>query len=245
MEGTLTVLRLVMECEHAPTLHFMSSVGALPATVSSEKEAEEKGEGWMVPDMRDMRHMSGYSQTKVVCERLLYQAKISLGVRVKLYRPCAVSSHSKTGFTNISDLGTLLVAAIVHSRAVVKEATLRFSWVPVDFVGKCVARMIVHEAHNRKRRTDYDSGKQEDGGEESLVTITTTQQEEGAVFVKKGEEVERDVFNLSFEGPLLRDVVLWLRNQGIYLYLSIHLSIYIFLGFAQYRSQTFYLVFLL
>lgn len=84
------------------------------------------------------RVYGGYAQSKWVAEKLVMDARLR-GVSATIYRPGAISGHSRTGHMAWNQfLGCLLRGVIVQRAAPVIDAHLTFT--PVDFV----SRAIVH-----------------------------------------------------------------------------------------------------
>jgi len=80
----------------------------------------------------------GYGQSKVVSERLFYEAHVKLGLDVRVFRPSSISGHSVNGFSNHLDFTSLLLRTCATINAGVLDTTALLHWIPVDFVAKAI-----------------------------------------------------------------------------------------------------------
>lgn len=128
VDGTLRMIRLALES--GAHLHYVSSAGVL-SSVSD-------GEDWIQWTPLQMNEKDGYSQTKAVSERLLFEASRSLGLPVRIFRCSSISGHSINGYSNHLDFINLLLQACVKVKAAVMDTSVRLHSVPIDFVCKSI-----------------------------------------------------------------------------------------------------------
>jgi len=87
----------------------------------------------------------GYGQSKVVAEKLLFEAKKLFGLKMKIFRPSSISGHSTTGFSNSLDFSNLFLNACIYL-GICCETSVNFNWIPVDFVARSV--VILSKSQN-------------------------------------------------------------------------------------------------
>lgn len=137
VNGTLTIIRLSLAA--GASIHYVSSVASIPARNFTEEEFSE-----LTP--LEMSQKEGYGQSKVIAERLLYQAHKLHQLDLYIYRPSTISGHSQTGFSNLTDFSNLLIKTIANfHKAPIHGHFLNY--IPVDFV----AHFIVYTALNPKQ----------------------------------------------------------------------------------------------
>jgi len=132
--GTLSIIRLALDAG-AASVHFISSVAAIPTCAPFES--------WPTLSTPEIEKRDGYGQSKMVSEILLSQAHTKFGLPVQIFRPSAISGHTKTGFSNKLDFSTLLLRAALAVRGAVRDTTLALHWVPVDFVAFSVVFLAI------------------------------------------------------------------------------------------------------
>jgi len=76
---------------------------------------------------------NGYTLSKFVGEMLVLKCGETSGIPVAVYRPGFISSHTKTGFSNIRDVDNRLLRGI-HSMKMVPSSELTMEMAPVDSV---------------------------------------------------------------------------------------------------------------
>lgn len=87
----------------------------------------------------------GYSQSKWVAEKLVWQAK-SRGLPVTIFRPGIVRGYSQTGIADLSDYRSRLIKGCIQIGSIpVLENNMDQS-VPVDYL----SRAIVHISRHKK-----------------------------------------------------------------------------------------------
>lgn len=130
--GTVNVIRMAVASN--ASVNYVSS-----ASVLQEGAREED---WIkFTTLHFQRAHDGYTHTKMVSERMLWQAWKSHNVRVRVIRPAAICGHTVTGFSNTLDFTNLLVRACVRVKAAVTETRMRLHWASVDFVAHEIVRI--------------------------------------------------------------------------------------------------------
>ena len=132
--GTETVLRLACQYKTKP-VHYISTLsvfGGEPPVPSSGGFAEDDN-----PEP-DFDQDDGYSQTKWVAERMVWEAA-SRGLPVTVHRPSTVTGHSRTGAWNPDNFLCRLMRGCCELGMAPHES-MAFDVVPVDYV----SRAIVH-----------------------------------------------------------------------------------------------------
>ena len=125
-------LRLAVTGTTKP-FHFVSSTTVFPPrSVDSGPGLEDDP----LPEPEGL--FSGYAETKWVCERILGIAR-ERGVPVAIYRPGAISGHSRTGAGNTGDIVGSILKGCIQLGAVMRPMP-ELDVVPVDYL----ARAIVH-----------------------------------------------------------------------------------------------------
>ncbi|MEM9455615.1 MAG: thioester reductase domain-containing protein [Myxococcota bacterium] len=130
--GTRTIIHLA--CAHRlKPLHFISTA----AVFSSSRYEKIRGipEDAPVQGSADLR---GYDQTKWVAEQLVSEAR-ARGLPAAIYRPAAVTGHSRTGACNLRDLSLRMLLGCIELGAW-PRLDMKFHMAPVDYV----AGAIVH-----------------------------------------------------------------------------------------------------
>ena len=127
--STLKIINLALK-SHAKVT-FVSSIGAIPA-LHSQQSAEE----FFKLESNQLNQKGGYGQTKVISEWLLHQAITKYQLEVCVIRPSAICGDSSNGVSNLLDIGNILLSACVELKVYPLNPTLRFQWIPVDFVAK-------------------------------------------------------------------------------------------------------------
>jgi len=119
-------------------IHFVSSISAL-----SSKPAED----WLFLSSWEMNSKGGYAQSKVVSERLLYEAQTQYQVDVRVFRPGTISGDTRSGFSNLRDFTNLIIFTCITLKSAVRGSPFSLSWIPVDFVAKVICT-ISKSAHS-------------------------------------------------------------------------------------------------
>jgi len=114
------------------SVNYISSVGAL---------GDYSNEEWKFLNPYQLNKKGGYGQTKAVSERLIYQAYLNYQLRIRIFRPSAISGHLETGFSNQYDFTNLLLYTCYSEKCVMKGSNLKLRWIPVDFVGKAIVTL--------------------------------------------------------------------------------------------------------
>jgi len=142
--GTLSVIRLALEsggdggegCERRGAhISYVSTVGALPSKSYSQEEFLTSVSN------SEMEAKPGYGQSKAVAEQLICKASLLHKVPVSIFRPCAISGSSISGYTNTLDFTTLLLTACVTLKSAPKNSTMFLNWVTVDYVAKSIVAL--------------------------------------------------------------------------------------------------------
>ncbi|MEI8251136.1 MAG: thioester reductase domain-containing protein [Synechococcus sp. ELA057] len=130
--GTLEVLRLAAEA--GVPLEFISSTSVYEAAAYRGRELDESSdlEAWQGIHL-------GYSQTKWVSERLVWQAARS-GLPVRLYRPPLIAGHSRTGAWHEQDFLHRLVRGCL-ALGLAPELPMELDLVPVDYVTAAIGAL--------------------------------------------------------------------------------------------------------
>lgn len=134
VRGTETVLRLACQYKTKP-VHYISTLsvfgGEPPASSASGFTEDDNPEP-------DFDQDDGYSQTKWVAERLIWEAA-GRGLPVTVHRPSTVIGHSQTGAWNADNFLSRLMRGCCELGMAPYESMV-FDVVPVDYV----SRAIVH-----------------------------------------------------------------------------------------------------
>ncbi|MFB4309601.1 amino acid adenylation domain-containing protein [Actinomadura sp. GTD37] len=131
VSGTVEVLRLATTTR-LKHVHFMSTIGVLPAGVDDEGAAALE----TPVDPAGPRPGDGYGLSKWVGERLLEQAA-DRGVPTTVYRLGEVLPHSGTGVPSRRGLSDLIIKACLHTGSWFRSP-VAMDCTPVDYVGAFV-----------------------------------------------------------------------------------------------------------
>ena len=140
VRGTEWVLRLACRGRPKP-VHFVSTLGVFmtPEWFGKAVTEDDVPVGERIPD--------GYTQSKWVAERLVWQAG-ERGLPVSVHRPARVGGDSRTGACNPDDyLSRLMMGVAQLGAAPDVEWMLDVS--PIDFVGGAIVHLALHEAPGR------------------------------------------------------------------------------------------------
>jgi thioester reductase-like protein len=132
--GTISVIRLALSS--GAIVHHVSTVASIPSRQVTEEQ-------FMMLSPIEMSQKEGYGQSKVVAERLLYEAYKKYQLDIYVYRPSTISGDTITGYSNVSDFTNLLLKTITVFQ-VAPIHTVYLNWIPADFV----ASVIIHNAVN-------------------------------------------------------------------------------------------------
>lgn len=130
--GTLAVLELAAEA--GVPLEFISSTSVYEAAAYRGQELDETSDlaAWQGIHL-------GYSQTKWVSERLVWQAARS-GLPVRIYRPPLIAGHSRSGAWHEHDfLHRLVRGCLALGQA--PELPMELDLVPVDYVVQAIGAL--------------------------------------------------------------------------------------------------------
>jgi amino acid adenylation domain-containing protein/thioester reductase-like protein len=131
--GTQEILRLACRARTKP-VHFISTIGVFSLnTPAGEAGVVEDG---APPDGKELN--LGYDQSKFVAERLVMLAR-SRGLPATIYRPGAITGHTRTGICKTSDFLWKMMKGCIQAGAA-PDLDMPIDMVPVDFV----SRAIVH-----------------------------------------------------------------------------------------------------
>jgi len=132
VSGTLEVLRLAAE-SGAP-LEYISSTSVYEASAYRGQELDETSDlsAWQGIHL-------GYSQSKWVSERLVWQAA-QAGLPVRLYRPPLIAGHSKSGAWHEQDFLHRLVRGCLALRQA-PALPMELDLVPVDYVVEAIGAL--------------------------------------------------------------------------------------------------------
>ncbi|HEX2202783.1 MAG TPA: amino acid adenylation domain-containing protein [Longimicrobium sp.] len=140
VQGTEWVLRLA--CRHrAKPVHFVSTLGVFltPEWFGRTVSEDAAPVGERIPD--------GYTQSKWVAERLVWQAG-ERGLPVTVHRPARVSGDSRTGAANPDDYLSRLLLGIAQL-----GAAPDFPWgldmAPIDYVAAAMVELALHAPAGR------------------------------------------------------------------------------------------------
>ncbi|MFZ9750204.1 MAG: thioester reductase domain-containing protein, partial [Vulcanococcus sp.] len=132
VSGTLEVLRLAAAAG-AP-VEYISSTSVYEAAAYRGQELDERS------DLAEWRGIHlGYSQSKWVSERLVWQAAAE-GLPVRIYRPPLIAGHSQTGAWHEQDF----LHRLVRGCLALQQAPLlpmELDLVPVDYVVNAVGAL--------------------------------------------------------------------------------------------------------
>lgn len=84
-----------------------------------------------------LRYDIGYSASKWVCEKLVWEAK-KLGLPVRVYRPGFIMGDSRTGAGNADDFVGRAVRGMIQCGLCPDLPNQRKEFVPVDYVSKAI-----------------------------------------------------------------------------------------------------------
>eukprot|EP01114_Cavostelium_apophysatum_P024190 TRINITY_DN9400_c0_g1_i1.p1 TRINITY_DN9400_c0_g1~~TRINITY_DN9400_c0_g1_i1.p1 ORF type:complete len:1214 (+),score=285.68 TRINITY_DN9400_c0_g1_i1:86-3727(+) len=135
--GTLEIIKFACK-EKLKPLHYISTLSVLPRSLMPGEDPTSTREKDL-SEMENFYHMSGYSQSKHVAEKLAVLAR-EKGLPVAIYRFGSVSGHSVLGSLNPLDFYTKFFAGVIQLKAF-PTVTSRLDIVPVDFVCKAVVNL--------------------------------------------------------------------------------------------------------
>ena len=136
--GTLEVLRLAAARCHgsrpALPVEFISSTSVYEAAAYRGRDLDETS------DLSEWQGIHlGYSQTKWVSERLVWNAALR-GLPVRIYRPPLIAGHSLTGAWHEQDFLHRLMRGCLQM-GLAPDLTMSLDLVPVDYVVAAVGAM--------------------------------------------------------------------------------------------------------
>ncbi|CAF1230543.1 unnamed protein product [Adineta steineri] len=134
VQGTLNVLEFALK-SHGKFI-YTSSVAALPAS----NDLQEDSNGWTCLTSNEINQKDGYGQTKVICEKILKQAS-DLGAHIIIIRPCSISPHTNTGYTNLNDFINILLRTQIELNTIVENSNMKLHFVPVDYCAKVIVAL--------------------------------------------------------------------------------------------------------
>ncbi|CAF1264312.1 unnamed protein product [Adineta steineri] len=137
VQGTLNVLEFALK-SHGKFI-YTSSVAALPAS----NDLKEDSNGWTCLTSNEINQKDGYGQTKVICEKILKQAS-DLGAHIIIIRPCSISPHINTGYTNLNDFINILLRTQIELNTIVENSNMKLHFVPVDYCAKVTVALSKH-----------------------------------------------------------------------------------------------------
>ncbi len=132
--GTETVLRLACQYKTKP-VHYISTLSVFGGEPSASNAGDFAEDDNPEPDFDED---DGYSQTKWVAERLVWEAA-SRGLPVTVHRPSTVTGHSRSGAWNSDNFLCRLIRGCCELGMAPHES-MEFDVAPVDYV----SRAIVH-----------------------------------------------------------------------------------------------------
>lgn len=89
----------------------------------------------------EMNVKTGYGQSKIISEVLITKAQSKLNFKTRIMRVGTISGDTRTGFLNRKDMTTNVLTACLCAESVVKNASRKFQWIPVDFVARAVVKL--------------------------------------------------------------------------------------------------------
>ena len=148
-------------------IHFISSIGALPSLLSSsnlerQKIQRQKLEDFVNISNDEIAKKSGYSQTKVVCEKFLHNVSQTFKEfkLINILRVSAISGHSITGAFNKLDLSSMIIKLCLELNAVPENCkNIKWNWISVDFVVKTIVELSRITANETPGKVWNVSGK--------------------------------------------------------------------------------------
>ncbi|PHM37898.1 non-ribosomal peptide synthetase [Xenorhabdus innexi] len=139
--GTLNILRLATNKKAKP-LHYVSTVSIFgPAGIFSSVDSLGEDDD-ISPYLTGLKYDSGYSQSKWVAERMIWQAR-DRGIPLSVYRPGFIMGDSQTGANNPKDFVSRLVKGCIKIGAYPLLANLREEFVPVDYVSQSLLNISI------------------------------------------------------------------------------------------------------
>ena len=138
VQGTVEVLRLAAapcaRCQPPLPVEFISSTSVYEAAAYRGRDLDESS------DLSEWQGIHlGYSQTKWVSERLVWNAALQ-GLPVRIYRPPLIAGHSQTGAWHEQDFLHRLMRGCLQM-GLAPDLSMSLDLVPVDFVVAAVGVM--------------------------------------------------------------------------------------------------------
>ncbi|WP_332629900.1 non-ribosomal peptide synthetase [Halalkalibacter flavus] len=112
-------------------IYYASTLSVL----TGEREWDEEDELVYTPDL-----MIGYSQSKWVAEKLLFQARKE-GLSIDIFRLGRISSHSVNGIWNKKDMLYKVFESFVNQKIMPFKEEIHFELMPVDFVSDFIYKI--------------------------------------------------------------------------------------------------------
>ncbi|WP_300002844.1 amino acid adenylation domain-containing protein [uncultured Cedecea sp.] len=132
VEGTLNILRLATQGK-PKSLHYVSTIAVYgPAGLLNKVERIYENDD-LQPYFEGMKYDSGYSQSKWVVERFIWEAK-KRGVPLSVYRPGFIMGNSENGVGNPKDFVFRLIRGCIAIGAYPNLPRQRKEFIPVDYV---------------------------------------------------------------------------------------------------------------
>ncbi|WP_258086371.1 non-ribosomal peptide synthetase [Xenorhabdus bovienii] len=146
--GTLNLLRFAVS-EKVKSFHYISTIAVFgPAGLLSPISTIYEDDDIM-PYLDAMRYDSGYSQSKWVVERIIWQAR-DRGIPLSVYRPGFIMGDSQTGAGNPNDSIARLLKGCIEIGAYPLLVNQRREFVPVNYVSS--ALLNISRDNNRLGR---------------------------------------------------------------------------------------------
>ncbi|WP_340611026.1 amino acid adenylation domain-containing protein [Xenorhabdus bharatensis] len=140
--GTLNILRLAINKKAKP-LHYVSTVSIFgPAGIFSSVHSLCEDDD-ISPYLTGLKYDSGYSQSKWVAERMIWQAR-DRGIPLSVYRPGFIMGDTQTGANNPKDFVSRLIKGCIKIGAYPLLANLREEFVPVDYVSQSLLNISIN-----------------------------------------------------------------------------------------------------
>lgn len=138
--GTQEILRFASEQIQKP-LHYVSTLGIIPSGNPAIYPENDQIDG-LIDELN-----SGYTQTKWVAEKLLWQA-IERHIPANIYRIGNIGPDNETFLANTNDTVMILLDACRVLKAAPQQNNWHFEYTPVNFVAKAIVQTALHPAPN-------------------------------------------------------------------------------------------------
>lgn len=117
-------------------IHFISSIGVFNSLFASPINAIDED-----TPLTEELPLSGYFQTKWVCERMCQEARAK-GLPIAIYRPSGITMNSQTKVTSPDDLTYALLKLIKNIKAFPEKAAI-VDIVPVNYVAQSIVKLML------------------------------------------------------------------------------------------------------